>query len=164
MRSVSLSVSDVRVEFLSVMARALSAYGENADDLEQDLTECARSLGLRAQFFATPTAVFASFRDGDEESTRLLRITEARIDLQALSLVHGVLSGVTAGTTGFTITWTGGLGARYQVQWTPALFPPTWTSFTNIITSTNTQFWFLDDGTQTGGLGTLRFYRPYQIP
>ena len=61
MRSVSLSVSDVRVEFLSVMARALSAYGENAEDLEQGLTACAHSLGLRAQFFATPTAVFASF-------------------------------------------------------------------------------------------------------
>lgn len=97
---MSPSITDPRVRFLSVMARALSAYGEDADELEQGLTACAQSLGLRAQFFATPTAVLVSFREGDEESTRLLRITEARIDLQALSLVHGVLSGVTAGTTG----------------------------------------------------------------
>lgn len=71
---------------------------------------------------------------------------------------------VTAGTNGFTITWTGGLGARYMVEWSPTLLPPVWTSFTNIITSPNTTFSFLDDGTQTGGLGPLRFYRPYQIP
>ena len=70
----------------------------------------------------------------------------------------------TGGTNGVTLRWTGGLGARYQVRWTPVLVPPVWTSFTNIITSTNTQFSFLDDGTQTGGLGGLRFYQPYQIP
>jgi hypothetical protein len=70
---------------------------------------------------------------------------------------------VTAGTNGFTITWTGGLGARYQVQWTTNLAPPSWTSFTNIITSTNTQFWFLDDGSHTGP-AAYRFYQPYQIP
>jgi len=116
---VSPSVSDVRVEFLSAMARALSAYGENADDLEQDLTACARSLGLRAQFFTTPTAVFASFQEGDEESTRLLRITEARIDLQALSLVHGVLSAVTAGTTGVEP----GLAELKLIRASPPRFP-----------------------------------------
>lgn len=71
---------------------------------------------------------------------------------------------VTAGTNGFTIAWTGGLGARYQVRWTPTLAPPTWTSFTNIITSATTVFTFLDDGAQTGGLGVLRFYQPYQVP
>jgi uncharacterized membrane protein YjjP (DUF1212 family) len=119
MRAVGLSVSDVRVEFLSAMARALSAYGENADDLEQDLTDCARSLGLRAQFFATPTAVMASFREGDDEHTRLLRITEARIDLQALSLVRGVLSGVTAGTTGVEP----GLAELKLIRASPPRFP-----------------------------------------
>lgn len=71
---------------------------------------------------------------------------------------------ITSGTNGFTLSWFGGPGARYQVQWTPGLFPPAWTSFTNIITSATTQFSFLDDGTQTGGLGDLRFYQPYQIP
>ncbi|MCU0783148.1 MAG: hypothetical protein MUF81_03700, partial [Verrucomicrobia bacterium] len=71
---------------------------------------------------------------------------------------------VTAGTNGLTITWTGGLGARYQVQWTPALLPPTWTSFTNVIASATTQFSFLDDGTQAGGLGVMRFYRVQQVP
>ena len=116
---MSLSVSDVRVEFLSAMARALSAYGENANDLEHDLTSCARSLGLRAQFFATPTAVLASFQEGDEENTRLLRITEAHIDLQALSLVRGVLLGVTAGTTGVEP----GLAELKLIRASPPRFP-----------------------------------------
>ncbi len=43
------------------MAGALSRYGETADDLESGLRDCARRLGVDAEFFATPTAVFASF-------------------------------------------------------------------------------------------------------
>jgi hypothetical protein len=50
------------------------------------------------------------------------------------------------------------------VEWTPFLAPPTWTAFTNLITSTNTTFRFLDDGSQSGGLGAMRYYRLQQVP
>jgi hypothetical protein len=57
------------------------------------------------------------------------------------------------------LQWNGPIGATYQVQWTPTLAPPAWTTFTGNVTSPNAQFQFLDDGTQTGGLGPTRFYR-----
>lgn len=88
---------DPRIEFLSAMAAALSSYGETADDLEQGLRDCAARLGIYAEFFATPTAVFASFGPSGLQQTVLLRTREARIDLQGLSTVHDVLEGVRAG-------------------------------------------------------------------
>lgn len=71
---------------------------------------------------------------------------------------------VTPGPGGMRLDWLGGLGASYRVQWTPALVPSTWTSFTNTNTSTNTSFTFTDDGSQTGGLGASRYYRVQQLP
>jgi hypothetical protein len=66
--------------------------------------------------------------------------------------------------TGILLQWTGPISARYGVQWTPTFLPPVWTSFTNIVTSTNGVFSFLDDGTQTGGPGVARAYRVLVLP
>ncbi len=74
------------------------------------------------------------------------------------------IGGITAGPGGVTLNWTAPLGQQFQVQWTPAIQPATWTTFTNIITSPNGLYTFTDDGTQTGGLGALRFYRLRQYP
>ncbi|HWX22667.1 MAG TPA: S8 family serine peptidase [Candidatus Binatia bacterium] len=52
----------------------------------------------------------------------------------------------------------------FRVQWTPGLSPSTWQTFTNILTSTNGSFSFLDNGSQSGGLGQTRFYRLLQLP
>jgi len=90
-------ITDPRIDFLSAMAAALSRYGETADDLEWGLRDCARRLGIDAEFFATPTAVFASFGPSGRQQTVLLRTREARIDLQGLSMVHEVLRGVREG-------------------------------------------------------------------
>jgi uncharacterized membrane protein YjjP (DUF1212 family) len=89
--------ADPRIEFLSDMAAALSRYGETADDLEQGLRDCAARLGIYAEFFATPTAVFVSFGPSGLQQTVLLRTRQASIDLQGLSTVHDVLRGVTDG-------------------------------------------------------------------
>src|SRR6201999_4091846 len=49
-------------------------------------------------------------------------------------------------------------------QWTDG-FPPNWNTFTNIIgyhtntSPTTGEFEFFDDGTQTGGFSSLRFYQ-----
>jgi hypothetical protein len=66
-------------------------------------------------------------------------------------------------TNGVSLLWIDSVTARYEVQWTPALAPPVWGSFTNAITSTNGWFSFVDDGTQSGGLGGIRFYRVRQL-
>jgi subtilisin-like proprotein convertase family protein len=71
------------------------------------------------------------------------------------------------GTNGYLLTWFAPSNDLFQVQWAGSL-PPTWTTFTNIISynpnvftsPTNTQFNFFDNGSQTGGtLGTIRFYQ-----
>ena len=73
------------------------------------------------------------------------------------------------GTNGFLLTWFAPSNALFQVQWTGSLPPAGWNTFTNppfvsynpaVFTNpTNTQFNFFDDGTQTGGFGSPRFYR-----
>jgi subtilisin family serine protease/subtilisin-like proprotein convertase family protein len=65
-----------------------------------------------------------------------------------------------------TLTWFGPVQNSFQVQWTASLSPPpvSWTSFTNIVTSTTGIFTFTDDGTQTGGFSTNRFYRLLMLP
>lgn len=111
--------ADPRIEFLSAMAAALSSYGETADDLEQGLRDCAARLGIYAEFFATPTAVFASFGPSGLQQTVLLRTREARIDLQGLSTVHDVLEGVRAGR----LTAEQGLAELNLAMTAPPRFP-----------------------------------------
>jgi subtilisin-like proprotein convertase family protein len=79
------------------------------------------------------------------------------------SIVHTNING----TNGFLLTWFAPSNDLFQVQWTASLSPTSWASFTSIIgyntnaftSPNNTQFNFFDDGTQTGGFGTIRFYR-----
>ena len=89
----------MRIELLSALARALARYGEDANDMERDLNDCARVLDLDAQFFVTPTLVMASFGSVTSERTVLLRVAEGRIDLQALSMIHDVVEDVKRGRT-----------------------------------------------------------------
>jgi hypothetical protein len=75
------------------------------------------------------------------------------------------IGSVTFTTNGISIGWTSDLGRQFRAQWTTNLAPPiVWTSFTNIISSATTNYVFLDDGTQTGGLGPMRFYRLLNYP
>ncbi len=75
-----------------------------------------------------------------------------------------VIRTITVTPGGVLLGWNGPLTATYNVQWTPTLVPPAWTSFTNIVTSATGQFQFLDDGSQTGGLGSPRYYRLLLLP
>lgn len=88
---------DVRVEFLSALARALARYGEDADDMEHRLAECARSLGVAAQFFVTPTLVMAAYGEDPTTRTVLQRVEEGHVDLEGLALVDDVARGVCSG-------------------------------------------------------------------
>lgn len=74
------------------------------------------------------------------------------------------IQSITYGTNGVTLRWNGPVTAQYNVQWTTTLVPPVWNTFTNVITSPTGLFEFLDDGTQSGGLGGPRFYRLLQLP
>ena len=74
------------------------------------------------------------------------------------------ISSITLGTNGVLLQWTAPANAQFQVQWTPSLASSAWTTFTNVLASTNGAFSFLDDGSPSGGLAAPRYYRLQQLP
>lgn len=73
---------DDRVDFVMELGTALHRYGTPAFRLEQALTNVSEALGLRGDFFSTPTAVIASLRGGEREVTRLVRVQPGEVDLE----------------------------------------------------------------------------------
>jgi hypothetical protein len=74
-----------------------------------------------------------------------------------------------SGGGGTVLNWTAPVTLRFQVQWSLIVPATNWTSFTNIVTASATNagtgtFSFTDDGSQTGGFGTQRFYQLLQLP
>jgi hypothetical protein len=74
------------------------------------------------------------------------------------------IASITVDTNGVFLQWFAPTNSQFQAQWTPSLTPPAWTAFTNILTSTNGAFSFLDDGSQSGDLAGPRYYRLKQLP
>lgn len=82
------------------VGHALHAFGMPSHRLEAALTDLARSLGVHAQFFSTPTALFASFGHDDEPRTRLLRVEPGDAALEKLTRLQRILDRVRLGTLG----------------------------------------------------------------
>ena len=78
------------------------------------------------------------------------------------SSVSLIIGGVTAVGGGTTLQWTALPGAQFQVQWTDDLAEP-WKTDPAVITSSDGNFTFTDDGSQTAPPGAARFYRLVQI-
>lgn len=74
------------------------------------------------------------------------------------------IDGITFATNGVLLHWLAPTNSQFRVQWTPSLAPPAWDTFTDIVTSTNGAFEFLDDGSQTGGFDSPRCYRLERVP
>src|SRR5262249_52765665 len=72
------------------------------------------------------------------------------------------ITSITRSPGGILLKWSDPSGTTAQVQWTPTLQPPAWSTFTNVVTSTNGLGAFVDDGSQSGGIGPTRFYRLVQ--
>ncbi len=89
------------VDLVIRLGRALHAYGTSAHRLEMALGRVASRLGLQGQFFATPTAIFASFGEGEGGQaggrTVLVRAEPGGVDLEKLTLLEEVLGDVLAG-------------------------------------------------------------------
>jgi hypothetical protein len=70
-----------------------------------------------------------------------------------------------AGTNGYLIRWSAPDAEQFHLQWTTALVPARWVNFNGVISDTPSvvppsgNFQYFDDGSQTRGLGTTRFYR-----
>ncbi|HEY5345539.1 MAG TPA: hypothetical protein VIK62_04265, partial [Verrucomicrobiae bacterium] len=67
-------------------------------------------------------------------------------------------------TNGWLITWFAPTNYQFHLQWTPDLLT-SWSTFKGVIsfdsyiTATNSHFSYFDDGSQTSGFGSMRFYR-----
>ena len=74
------------------------------------------------------------------------------------------ITSIARDTSGVRLQWLAPTNSQFQPQWTASLAPPDWTPFTNILTSTDGTFNFLDDGSQSGGLAGSRYYRLKHLP
>ncbi|MGH9935009.1 MAG: threonine/serine ThrE exporter family protein, partial [Blastocatellia bacterium] len=82
------------VGFVLRLGRALHVYGIPAHRLEEVMEKAAEKLGLRGQFFSTPTSIFASFGPQDEQRTFLMRVTPGEVNLGKLAELDDVTTGV----------------------------------------------------------------------
>lgn len=85
--------------FILHLARALHAHGYPAHRLEAELGEVAAKLGVEAQFFTTPTSIFAAFGAQDEQRTHLMRVEPGQPDLGRLSKLDQIMAAVLDGKT-----------------------------------------------------------------
>lgn len=90
----SLSNPQDSVGFVLRLGRALHAYGYPAHRLEEVLSKTSERLGLVAQFFSTPTSIFASFGRQEEQRTFLMRVTPGEVNLGKLAELDDVTTGV----------------------------------------------------------------------
>ena len=74
------------------LGRAFHAAGSPAHRIEEGMGLAAARLGVRGQFFSTPTALFASFGEGDSQRTYLERVEPAEVNLERLSELDDLLA------------------------------------------------------------------------
>lgn len=83
--------------FVDKLARALHRYGYTAPAIEDALNAVCRRLGIEGEFFATPTAIFASLEAPDHRDTFLIRVEPGNVNLDKLArldrLAHDVAEG-----------------------------------------------------------------------
>ena len=84
-------------EFVVKLARALHRYGYAAPAIEDALDAVCKRLGVRGEFFATPTAIFASLDSPDHQETVLIRVEPGNVNLDKLSRLDRVAHDVAEG-------------------------------------------------------------------
>jgi uncharacterized membrane protein YjjP (DUF1212 family) len=72
------------------LGRALHSYGLSADALESALEAASAQLGLEANFFTTPTSIFAAFGPPERQRTHLIRVYPGEVDLGKLARLDAV--------------------------------------------------------------------------
>ncbi len=85
------------IAFIEKLARALHRYGLGAPNVEDALTLVADRLGIHGEFFATPTAIFASLDTGDMEQTIMIRVEPGSVNLDKLARLDRLAQDVATG-------------------------------------------------------------------
>ena len=89
-------MKDPALDFVLKLGRGFHAHGYPAHRLEEALALVSRRLGLEAQFFSMPTALFAAF-GSDEQHTFLIRVEPGSLDLTKLTLLEEITGLVASG-------------------------------------------------------------------
>lgn len=89
---------EAAIGFILRLGEALHRYGLAAHGLEDALIGAANRLGVEAQFFTTPTSIFAAFGRPETQSTHLIRVFPGDVDLGKLAALDQVTHEVHAGT------------------------------------------------------------------
>ncbi|HEU4363982.1 MAG TPA: threonine/serine exporter family protein [Candidatus Krumholzibacteria bacterium] len=79
------------------LARALHRYGFSAQQVEDALSLVAGRLGVRGEFFATPTAIFAALETADHDETMLIRVDPGTVNLDKLSRLDRLTRQIASG-------------------------------------------------------------------
>jgi uncharacterized membrane protein YjjP (DUF1212 family) len=82
---------------IQTLARALLSLGAPAHRIEGAMEMVAKRLGVRCQFYSTPTAVFAALGEGAAQHTYLIRANPGSFDLGRLTEVHAAVEQLGAG-------------------------------------------------------------------
>lgn len=106
--------------FLTKMGSALGAHGAAAHRLEDALAACARRLGVHAEFFATPTGVFVTVGDLNNQRTRITPIDSFDVNIEKLTLLDRCLNDVAEGRTDVRA----GLAEIERIQEAPQRYGP----------------------------------------
>lgn len=134
------------------------------------------AVSYNTNFFTSPTNTrFNFFDDGSQTPPglppfrfyRLILLQSTNPPPQTNTVpISGITSTNAGGMPGFLLTWFAPTNDLFKVQWSTNLASTNWGTFTNtvaydfFISPTNSQFNFLDDGSQTPpGLSPFRFYR-----
>lgn len=112
--------AETAIRFLRTLGHALHRFGLPAHRLEAALTAVAKRLGVKGQFFATPTAIFASLESGSDERTVLIRLEPGEVNLAKLSELDDLVSDVTRGTR----TAQAGIAAVERILDSPSRYGP----------------------------------------
>ena len=86
-----MSAFDPRIEFLIALGRALHENGIPAHRLEDMLGVVADRLGLRAEFFSTPTSLISAFGEPGRQQTALSRVTPGELRLDRITALDDVV-------------------------------------------------------------------------
>lgn len=92
-----VSPQDATAELLVRLARAMHAAGSPAYRLEEALTKVAAGERLEAQFFSTPTSIFAAFGSGIDQRMVLARVAPGDVDLERMHELAELLEALSEG-------------------------------------------------------------------
>jgi uncharacterized membrane protein YjjP (DUF1212 family) len=84
--------------FIEKLARALHRYGYTAPATEDALTAVCKRLHIHGEFFATPTAIFATLDAPGHEDTFLIRVEPGNVNLDKLSKLDRLAQDVVEGS------------------------------------------------------------------